>query len=149
MDTIQLPNDFKEFLKLLNSKGAEYLLVGGFAVTYYGYPRPTGDMDLWVGIHPDNASLLVDALKEFGFNVPNLRKELFLKDDQIIRMGVPPYRIELLTTISGVEFDDCYQRRVLAEIDGVETAVISLEDLKSNKAAADRNKDRNDLENLP
>lgn len=149
MATIQLPNDFKEFLKLLNANDVEYLLIGGFAVGFYGYPRPTGDMDLWVAMNPANAARLVAAYREFGFDVPNLREELFLKDDQIIRIGLPPYRIEVMTTISGVDFDQCFQNRTIADIDGVPTAIISLDDLKANKAASNRHKDLDDLENLP
>ena len=82
----------------------EYLLIGGYAVGYYGFVRATGDMDVWVKINPDNAIKVVRALKEFGFAVPELSPELFLKEDQIVRMGVPPLRLEILTTISGVDF---------------------------------------------
>ena len=148
MATIQIPHDFKEFLKLLNSHRVEYLLIGGYAVGYHGYPRATADMDLWVGIHQNNAEKLVAALREFGFNVPQLSVNLFLKAEQIVRMGVPPLRIELLTTISGVRFENCYSERIIDMIDDVEVHIISLEHLKKNKQASGKHKDLDDLQNL-
>ena len=149
MATIQLPSDFREFLRLLNSHGVEYLLIGGYAVAYHGYPRATAGMDLWVAIGRDNARRLVDTLLAFGFNVPELSAELFLREDRVIRMGVPPIRIELITTISGVSFSESYAERVVDEIDGERVNIISLRHLKINKAASGRHKDLNDLENLP
>jgi hypothetical protein len=149
MATIRLPRDFKEFLKLLNSKQVDYLLIGGYAVGYHGYPRPTGDLDIWVAVHPRNAEKIVAALKEFGFGVPELSVDLFLKKKKIIRMGVSPLRIEIATTISGVDFDECYDARVVDTLDDVEVNLINLRHLKINKKASGRLKDLNDLENLP
>jgi hypothetical protein len=146
---MKLPNDFKEFLKLLNAHSIEYLLIGGYAVGYYGYPRATADMDIWIAMNPANAAKIVAVLKEFGFNPPDLSPELFLKEWQIIRMGVPPVRIELATTISGVVFSECYKKRVVAELDGVKTNLISLTHLKMNKKASARHQDIADLEKLP
>ena len=146
---IQIPPDFKEFLRLLNFHQVEYLLIGGYAVGYYGFVRATGDMDVWVKINPDNAIKVVSALKEFGFAVPELSPELFLKEDQIVRMGVPPLRLEILTTISGVEFTACFANRLIAQIDDLDVNLINLEDLKLNKRASRRLKDLLDLENLP
>lgn len=145
---IHLPSDFKEFLQLLNSHQVKYLLIGGYAVGYYGYPRATGDMDIWVAISPQNAESLVAVLKEFGFAVPDLSIELFLKKEQIIRMGIPPMRLEILTTISGVSFEECYAERTIDVIDGVKINFINLSHLKINKKASGRHKDINDLENL-
>ncbi len=149
MATIQLPADFKEFLQLLNEHSVEYLLIGGYAVGYYGYPRATVDMDIWVAINPVNAAQVVATLKKFGFDVPELNEELFLEENQVIRMGVPPMRLELLTSISGVEFETCFAERVVDEIDGVRVNLISLTHLKQNKLASGRYKDLNDLEHLP
>lgn len=146
---MQLPDDFKEFLRSLNSNEVEYLVIGGFAVGYYGYPRATNDLDVWVAQTELNARRVVAAVQEFGFSTPELGPELFLKPDSIVRMGIPPMRVELLTTISGVEFDTCYHDRVQGELDGVPVALISLEDLKQNKRAAGRYKDLDDLEQLP
>ena len=136
-------------MKLLNAKRVEYLLIGGYAVGYHGYPRATADMDIWVAVNPENADKIVVALKEFGFAVPGLSAGLFLRQNQIIRMGVPPMRIELTTTISGVDFEECYAARVVAELDGVKVNLIDLKHLKINKKASGRYKDLNDLENLP
>src|SRR5713226_4687721 len=116
---LELPPDFKEFLKLLRAHGVEYLLIGGYAVGYHGYPRATDDIDVWVAIAPDNANRVVEALREFGFDVPELSAGLFLQDNQIVRMGIEPLRIEVLTTISGVEFGKCYRERLDTKLDGV------------------------------
>lgn len=148
MATIQIPSDFKEFLQLLNIHKVEYLLIGGYAVGYYGYPRATGDMDVWIAIHPDNARRIVAALKEFGFPLSEKDASLFLQEKKVTRMGVPPLRLEILTTISGVTFAECYAQRQIDVIDGVEVSLIRLDDLRKNKKASGRNKDLNDLENL-
>ena len=146
---IKLPNDFKEFLKLLTKHNVKYLLIGGYAVSYYGYPRATQDLDIWIAIHPQNAKCVVMALHEFGFDLPDLTLDLFLAQKSIVRMGLPPMRIELMTTISGVDFDACYNRRNKTEIDGVMINIIDLPDLRLNKQASGRHKDLDDLEHLP
>jgi len=145
---IELPLDFKEFLKLLNDKGVQYLLIGGYAVAYHGYPRATSDIDVWIATNPDNAKRIVVALREFGFDFPELTEGLFLQENKIIRMGNPPLRIEISTGISGVKFNKCYTERIMDTLDGVEVPIISLENLKQNKKAAGRLKDLDDLENL-
>jgi hypothetical protein len=145
----RLQADFKDFLNLLNAHRVEYLLIGGYAVGYHGYPRATVDLDVWIARTPDNAARVVEALHAFGFSDPVLTTDLFLKADQIIRMGKPPFRIEISTTISGVDFATCHTRRVNARIDGVLVPVIDLPDLRRNKKASGRFKDLNDLENLP
>jgi predicted nucleotidyltransferase len=146
MDTIQLPLDFREFLRLLNSKRVEYLIIGGYAVGYHGYPRPTGDLDVWISNARQNADRTREALEEFGFKS---EVDVLMKENQIVRMGMPPFRIEVLTTIDGVSFSDCYLERVIADVDGVEVSLISLPRLKENKKASGRSKDVADLENLP
>jgi len=149
MATVRLPPDFREFLKLLKEHNVRYLLIDGYSVGYHGYPRATADMDIWVAMQPANAEKIVAVLREFGFDNPELSTELFLKDRQIVRMGVPPVRLELTTSISGVEFEECYQDRVIDKLDGIEVNLISLKYLKINKKASGRYKDLNDLENLP
>ena len=104
---IRLPADFKEFLKLLNSHRVEYLLIGGYAVGYHGYPRPTGDMDIWVAASPQNAVRVAEALREFGFSAESVPAALFAEPGKIVRMGIPPMRLGIVTTISGVEFAAC------------------------------------------
>ena len=146
MATIQLPPDFKEFLKLLNSNQVEYLVIGGYAINYYGFPRATGDLDIWIAIHAENAQRLAKVLRDFGF--PQANTGAFLEPRKVIRMGVPPIRLELLTSISGVEFEDCYPRRLEVEWDCIAVNLIQLDDLKRNKRASGRLKDRLDLEQL-
>ena len=148
MDTIRLPLEFKEFLKLLTERRVDYLLIGGFAVSYYGYPRTTGDMDLWIDRNSENATKIVDALIAFGFDRASLQAEMFLAEHKIVRFGVPPLRIEIHTTISGVAFADCFPRRHLGTLDGIEIPLIDFEALKVNKRASGRAKDLADLENL-
>jgi hypothetical protein len=146
---IELPPDFKEFLKLLNEKSVRYLLIGGYAVGYHGYPRATNDMDIWIAVDPNNAGRVIAVLMEFGFDLPELTPDLFLQENKIIRMGNPPMRIEITTGISGVEFEECYISRVKAILAGIEVNIIDLPHLKVNKKAAGRLKDLADLENLP
>lgn len=146
---IVLPPDFKEFLKLLNEHDVRYLLIGGYAVSYHGYARATEDMDIWVAIHPENAHKIVNVLKDFGFDSPDLTVALFLQEDKIIRMGLAPIRLEITTSISGVVFDECYANRILDEIDGIIVSLIDLQNLKENKKASGRAKDLADLEKLP
>ena len=105
-------------------------------------------MDIWISMDPKNTKKIVETLIEFGFGVPELTSDLFLQPDRIIRMGIPPIRLEIITTISGVEFESCYSRRKKAILDGVEVNMISLEDLKLNKKASGRYKDLDDLEHL-
>ncbi len=146
---LELANDFKEFLKLLRAHGVEYLLIGGWAVGYHGYPRSTDDLDVWVAIAPANAARVVKTLREFGFDVPELSTELFLQNDQIVRMGIEPVRIEVATSISGVEFNECYRERLETTLDDEPVSLISLRHLRINKKASGRLKDLSDLENLP
>lgn len=146
---IRLPNDFKEFLQLLNDHRVDYLLVGGYAVGYHGYPRATVDLDIWVAVTPRNARHLVMVFKEFGFDAKELKEDLFLKENKIVRIGEPPLRIKVMTSVSGVDFDACYEQRIVDTIDGIQVNFINLENLKVNKMSAGRHKDLNDLENLP
>jgi len=149
MATILPTQDFKEFLQLLDSKGVEYLIVGGYAVAFHGYPRATADLDVWVAVNPKNAAKIVEAVREFGFDVPDLSSDLFLEEDRVVRMGEPPVRIEILTNISGVEFSDCFESRQIADLEGLAVPFIGLKHLKANKAAAGRHQDLSDLEHLP
>ncbi len=144
-----LARDFKEFLKLLNSNCVEYLLIGGYAVGIYGYVRATNDLDIWVNLHAENAARIERALREFGFTAKELTSSLFLSPNNVIRMGVPPLRIEILTSISGVDFKSCYAEKERVQIGEVSVPVISLARLRENKKASGRAKDLADLENLP
>ena len=144
-----LVRDFKEFLKSLNSNSVEYLLIGGYAVGIHGHIRATGDLDIWVGVNPENAAKIDRALREFGFVTAALSPDLFLAPNNVVRMGLPPVRIEILTSISGVEFESCYAEKEVIRIEETLVPVISLARLRQNKAASGRAKDLADLENLP
>ena len=149
MDTTHLPPDFKEFLQSLNDRDVAYLLIGGYAVGYYGYVRATADMDVWIASTEENAKRITEALRDFGFDSPALKEALFLESGNIVRMGLPPFRIEVLTSIDGVDFMECEKHRVLDTIDGITVPLISLEHLKANKRASGRLKGLTDLEHLP
>jgi predicted nucleotidyltransferase len=145
METL-LPNDFKEFLRLANSARIEYLLIGGYAVSFHGYPRPTGDLDVWIAAKPESAATMAKLVREFGF--ASATPELFLTPGKVIRMGRPPVRIEIMNAISGVDFSDAYDRRVETVLDGVPVNIIALDDLLNNKRAAGRGKDLDDVRHL-
>lgn len=149
MALIELHPDFKDFLRLLNSHGVEYLVVGGYAVGYHGYPRATGDIDVWIAVSEANAERAAQALRAFGMPELKTTKQLFIEKDKVVRMGVPPVRIEVITGASGVEFDECYLRREIVKVDDIPVNFISLYDLKSNKQAVGRHKDLDDIEHLP
>jgi hypothetical protein len=149
MAQIELHADFKDFLRLLNSHGVKYLVVGGYAVGYYGYPRATGDMDIWIAVDEVNAEKTAQTLRDFGMPKKEAVKDLFIENNKIIRMGVPPIRIEVITGASGIEFEECYLRREIIDIDDILVNFISLADLKTNKQACGRYKDLEDLEHLP
>jgi predicted nucleotidyltransferase len=149
MAQIELHPDFKDFLRLLNSHGVKYLMVGGYAVGYYGYPRATGDMGIWIMLSEENAEKTAQALRDFGMPKKEVTKDLFTTKDKIVRMGVPPVRIEIITGASGVNFEECYARKEVMDIDSIQVNFISLKDLKTNKQACGRYKDLEDLKNLP
>lgn len=149
MATPTLARDFKEFLKSLNSNSVEYLLIGGYAVGIYGHIRATNDLDIWVNVSLENAAKIERAVREFGFAAAGPTSELFLARNNVVRLGVPPIRIEILTSISGVEFESCYAEKKMIQIDEMIVPVISLARLRENKEASGRAKDLADLENLP
>ena len=143
-----LNQDFKEFIQSLNANNVRYLIIGGYAVAYHGHPRYTKDLDIWLGSSRDNVTNFIKALDQFGFGSLNLTVEDFLDPEQIIQLGYPPNRIDILTDLTGVEFERCYPARVSATIDEIVINFIDLENLKRNKKAAGRFQDLADLENL-
>jgi hypothetical protein len=118
-------------------------------VGLHGYPRATADLDIWVRATPENAERIVPALRAFGFDVPELEPQLFVDPRSIVRFGTPPFRIEIKTSIDGVEFDACRRRPSVFDIDGVPVPVISLDDLRITKRATGGHRDLADLDNLP
>lgn len=143
-----LNRDFKEFIQSLHANNVRYLVVGGYAVAIHGHPRYTKDIDIWLARDEANAQRVVDALHDFGFASLGLEPADFLAADQIIQLGYPPARIDLLTTLAGVDFETCYAARVEVILDGVSVAFIDLDNLKKNKRAAGRRQDLADLEHL-
>lgn len=148
MATIKLTPDFKEFLQLLNSEKTEYLLIGGYAVCLYGHVRTTKDMDVWVAADSGNQQRLREVLIKFGFPPHSLPMPLFEGEKSVLRMGVPPNRLEVLAKIAAVDFAACYERRRMMEIDGVHVPVIDLNDLLQNKRSTGRASDQADVERL-
>ena len=143
-----LSRDFREFIELLNENSVRYLVVGGYAVAFHGHPRYTKDLDVWVELSPDNADKIIAALKKFGFGSLGLKPADFLERDQIVQLGYPPNRIDILTTLEALKFEDCYQTKVEAEIQGLHIDFIDIENLKKNKRATGRLQDLADAENL-
>jgi len=141
-------NDFKQFIELLNKNSVKYLVVGGYALAFHGFPRYTKDIDFWVWVNEENAKNLVKTLKEFGFSSLDLKKDDFLSPGYVVQLGQPPGRIDLLTSVTGLDFEECYESRVHIEIQGSEIDFIDLENFKKNKKAVGRHQDLADLENL-
>jgi hypothetical protein len=124
------------------------LVVGGYAVAFHGYPRYTKNLDVWIELSPENADNVIKALEEFGFGSLGIKTDDFLEDDQIIQLGYPPNRIDILTTLKKIKFEDCFKERIEIEIEGVKINFIDLENLKRNKRATGRPQDLADAENL-
>lgn len=138
--------DFKEFIELLNKNNVKYLLVGGYSVGYYSRPRYTEDIDIWIECTGENAEKIITVLNEFGFSSLTINVQDLLKPEQIIQLGLPPQRIDILTSIDGVHFNDAWERRVNDFFDDIPVFIISLEDLILNKKSSTRTKDSADLE---
>ncbi|MBT3259706.1 MAG: hypothetical protein HN366_25095 [Deltaproteobacteria bacterium] len=143
-----LSKDFKEFIELLNENDVRYLVVGGYAVALHGHPRYTKDLDVWIELSRDNAIKILAALKDFGFGSLDLKPDDFLESNQIIQLGNPPNRIDILTALTDLEFEDCYKAKVKVEIQGLHIDFIDIENLKKNKRATGRPQDLADAENL-
>jgi hypothetical protein len=143
-----LTPDFKEFVELLIKNEVEYMIVGGYAVGIHGHPRFTGDLDIWLKPSEPNALKILKCVDEFGFGSFNLQVSDFVKIGNVIQFGNPPLRIDLLTEIDGVKFDECYLNRMLVDLEGLVVSFIGYRDLLKNKKETGRLKDLDDLENL-
>lgn len=143
-----LNKDFKEFVKLLNSRKVEYLIVGGYALAAHGHPRYTGDIDIWIGPSDKNVSLVLDALQAFGFGELGISAADLSAPKSVVQLGYPPARIDLLSSIDGVTFADCYAKHIVMRTDGIDLPVISVADFRANKLATGRLKDLADVEAL-
>lgn len=144
-----LSKDFKEFVALLNAHGAEYLVVGGYAMAVHGRPRQTGDLDIWLKRDHENALRVMAALQEFGFGGLGLSVVDFEVPEQVVQLGYPPFRIDLLTDIDGVAFEAAWSSRFEYQLGDLCIPFIGLDALKANKRASGRPRDIDDLENLP
>ena len=140
--------DFKQFIELLNNNSVRYLVVGGYALAFHGFPRYTKDIDFWIWVNDENAKNLVKTLEEFGFSSLQLKEDDFLTPGYVVQLGQPPGRIDLLTSVTGLEFEACYNSRVHINIQGSDIDFIDLESFKKNKKAVGRHQDLADLENL-
>ena len=145
---MELDKDFKEFIELLNEHKVKYLIIGGYAVNFHGYPRYTKDIDLWLWMTKSNIKKLIKAIKEFGFGSLNLKIDDFMTPENIVQLGYEPYRIDLLMEVDGVDFEECYKRRTEAELDRTEVKFLSLEDLITAKKVSGRLQDLADAEQL-
>jgi predicted nucleotidyltransferase len=145
---MELDKDFKDFIELLNEYKVKYLVIGGYAVNFHGYPRYTKDIDFWLWMNKSNIKKLIKAIKVFGFGGINLEIEDFMTPENIIQLGYEPYRIDLLVDVEGIDFEDCYERRTEAELDGTVVKFLSLQDLISAKKRSGRLQDLADAEQL-
>jgi len=143
-----LNEDYKEMLQCLAAEGVKFLLVGAYAMAAHGYPRATMDIDIWVMPSPDNAAATLKALRRFGAALHGLSVDDLQKDDTIFQIGVAPRRIDMITGVSGLQFEEAFMRSVKVDIDGIEVRVPSVDDLIRNKMASGRTKDLADAEAL-
>lgn len=145
---MHLDRDFREFVESFVGHDVRFLVVGGYAVAAHGLPRATGDLDAWVWLDPANARRIVDALSAFGFGGLGITAEDFAHPGMVMQLGYPPHRIDILTSIDGVDFDDAWDRRLTIDVDGLGVAFIGREDLITNKLAAGRAQDLADVDRL-
>lgn len=145
---MNIHKDLREFVELLNSLDVHFLIVGAFALAHHGYPRYTGDIDLFVEKSTENAKRILNALRQFGFGDIGLTEEDFVSKDRVVQLGVAPNRIDILTFLSGVNFEEAWSSREWGEIGGLKAPFISRDMLKQNKLACGRAQDLADLEHL-
>jgi hypothetical protein len=138
--------DYKDMLAALCGEKANFLIVGAYALAVYGLPRATGDIDLFVGTDPENSKKVYQALRSFGAPLTDIRPETFTRTGIIYQIGVPPRRIDILTSIEGVSFTDAWQHRKATDVEGLHLSVLSLDDLILNKTTVGRSKDKADVE---
>ncbi|MCH7959576.1 MAG: hypothetical protein IID08_05575 [Candidatus Hydrogenedentes bacterium] len=145
---MNLQKDLREFIELLNSKRVEYVIVGAHALAFHGHPRYTGDLDVFVRVSPENAQKIVDTIASFGFTDLEISEHDFLVDDNVIQLGVPPNRIDLLMSLTGISFEEVWKNRVRTEFGNVPVPVISRNHLIVNKRAVGRPQDLADIARL-
>ncbi len=137
--------DFKDMLSCLSEKGVRFIVVGAYALAAHGYPRATGDIDIWLSNTPENAKKVLDALNTFGAPTGKITQLDLQKIDTVIQLGIEPSRIDLLTGIDGVAFDDAFLNKITVEIDGLKIPILGKDDLLKNKMSTNRDKDLSDI----
>jgi len=145
---MDVQQDFKELLALFNALHIKYLIVGGYALAFHGAPRMTGDIDIFIEPSNDNAHKVLEALKKFGFGHIGLKIEDFTKRDNVIQLGQPPVRIDILTSLTGVSWEKAYATKKKGKYGELIVSFISRESLLKNKRSIGRKKDQADLEAL-
>lgn len=144
-----LSDDFEDFLKLLNQYQVHYLVVGGYAMAFHGKPRFTGDLDVWIDISEDNSLKMVSVINDFGFASLGFTDKDFSKPNLINQIGYPPLRIDILTSIDGVKFEEAYSEKLEIQLDeGTNVYYIGLDELIKNKKASGRKIDIADVSDL-
>ena len=138
----------EELFELFNQEKVKYLIIGAHALGFYGIPRLTGDIDVLVGAAASNARRVTSAVRRFGFNIKGIEEKDFMKPDAVMQLGYPPVRIDILTSISGVDFEEAWKRRVAGKYGRIAVWFIAKEDLLTSKRAAGRKKDILDIEIL-
>ena len=144
----KLQSDLKEFIELLNSHGVEYVVVGGHAVAFHGHPRFTGDIDFFIRMTSSNVNRILAVLEDFGFGGLGITEQDLLQPERIIQLGQPPNRIDILTSISGVDFESAWDKRVETVMDDQAVNILGWNELLKNKRVAARPKDLADVEKL-
>jgi len=145
---MEVQPDFKELLALFNAHRVEYVIVGAYALAFHGAPRFTGDLDLFVKPNPDNARRILAALAEFGFGSAGLTAEDFTRPDHVIQLGVPPVRIDLITSLTGVSWEETVAGRATGSYGDIPVHYIGRQQFIANKRATGRKRDLADLEAL-
>jgi len=145
---MEIQIDFKELLELLNIHNVEYIIVGGYALAFHGAPRYTGDIDLFIKPDKENAQRIMKALDEFGFGSVGIELSDFTYENKVVQLGVPPVRIDIVTSISGVVWENAFSSRVKGQYGDVPVYYIGLDQFIKNKKSIGRIKDMADLEAL-
>jgi hypothetical protein len=145
---MEVQPDFRDLFELLNEHEVEYLIIGGYALAFHGAPRYTGDIDILVQPHPENAQRIIRALAKFGFNFANLTADDFQNPDRVVQLGVPPVRIDLITSITGVSWEEAAASRESGHFGNVPVHYIGKSQFIVNKRATGRKRDLADIESL-
>jgi predicted nucleotidyltransferase len=140
--------DLREFVGLLKEKGVKYLVIGGYAVAYHGYPRYTKDIDIWVWLNEENAHKVIETIKAFGMASMNILVEDLLNKNSVVQLGMPPNRIDILTDLETLDFETCYAQKEVMNLDGLEISFIDFDSLIQSKLAAGRPQDKVDAKKL-